>query len=200
MCHIRIRHFSRRKLTRAGSIRVWLSKRSNKKVASSARLIMKAKFTRKFVYESENKKESKQTTHVVREGESFIFVLYAARRLVCYFSGWKFSSSSLLKILLGFRLKLFLCNGNFHPKCLACLSVGGRKATISLVTVVKFRRLELMTAWKLSLRLKKWLTTLSTKPRGAGFSEIEFGFLSKLKWSRHVCRHANRQARNLMTV
>lgn len=55
---------------------------------------------------------------------SFLF-----RDLFYFFSGWKFSSSSLLKILLGFRLKLlfFLCNGNcLSTECLGCFRVAFR--------------------------------------------------------------------------
>lgn len=58
-----------------------------------------------------------------------VFGFYSTRDLFYFFSGWKFSSSSLLKILLGFRLKLlfFLCNGNcLSTECLGCFCVAFR--------------------------------------------------------------------------
>lgn len=51
--------------------------------------------------EQERKQEGE--TRNICEGESFYFRFKHFRRLVYFFSGWKFSSSSLLKILLGFR-------------------------------------------------------------------------------------------------
>lgn len=68
--------------------------------------------------------EATATTRNICEGESFYF--HFIQRLVYFFSGWKFSSSSLLKILLGFQLKLFLfslfCVTGivFLQKCFEC--------------------------------------------------------------------------------
>lgn len=101
--------------------RVWIS-------LSVERLLMTTKkFTRRFG-------EQKTATRNICEGESFYFCFI--QRLVYFFSGWKFSSSSLLKILWAFGSNCFSFthNGNcllnalntsrFVSKLLFCQKAG----------------------------------------------------------------------------